>query len=39
MTSAYPGPFPEAYNPGDNGTSFVAAFVSGVAALVRAALQ
>ena len=36
MTSAYPGTFPAAYNPGDNGTSFAAAFVSGIAALVRA---
>ena len=36
VTSAYPGTFPAAYNPGDNGTSFAAAFVSGVAALVRA---
>ena len=37
VTSAYPGTFPQAYNPGDNGTSFATAFVSGVAALVRAA--
>jgi subtilisin family serine protease len=29
--------FPKAYNPGSNGTSFATAFVSGVAALVRAA--
>ena len=36
VTSAYPGTFPAAYNPGDNGTSFAAAFVSGIAALVRA---
>jgi membrane-anchored mycosin MYCP len=36
VTSAYPGTFPAAYNPGDNGTSFAAAFVSGAAALVRA---
>ena len=36
VTSAYPGTFPESYNPGDNGTSFATAFVSGVAALVRA---
>jgi membrane-anchored mycosin MYCP len=36
VTSAYPGIFPESYNPGDNGTSFATAFVSGVAALVRA---
>jgi membrane-anchored mycosin MYCP len=35
VTSAYPGTFPDAYNPGDNGTSFATAFVSGVAALVR----
>jgi membrane-anchored mycosin MYCP len=38
VTSAYPGTFPAAYNPGDNGTSFATAFVSGVAALVRAYL-
>ena len=37
VTSAYPGTFPLAYNPGDNGTSFATAFVAGVAALVRAA--
>ncbi len=37
VTGAYPGTFPQAYNPGDNGTSFATAFVSGVAALVRAA--
>ncbi len=36
VTGAYPGTFPAAYNPGDNGTSFAAAFVSGIAALVRA---
>jgi membrane-anchored mycosin MYCP len=35
VTSAYPGTFPDAYNPGDNGTSFATAFVSGVVALVR----
>jgi membrane-anchored mycosin MYCP len=35
VTSAYPGTFPDAYNPGDDGTSFATAFVSGVAALVR----
>jgi subtilisin family serine protease len=35
ITSAYPGTFPDAYDPGDNGTSFAAAFVSGVVALVR----
>jgi membrane-anchored mycosin MYCP len=37
VTSAYPGVFPDAYDPVDNGTSFAAAFVSGVAALVRSA--
>ena len=37
VTGAYPGIFPQAYNPGDNGTSFATAFASGVAALVRAA--
>jgi type VII secretion-associated serine protease mycosin len=37
VTAAYPGVFPKAYNPGSNGTSFATAFVSGVAALVRAA--
>ena len=37
VTSAYPGTFPAAYNPVQNGTSFAAAFVSGVAALVRSA--
>jgi type VII secretion-associated serine protease mycosin len=36
VTSAYPGTFPDAYNPAQNGTSFAAAYVSGVAALVRA---
>ncbi len=35
ITSAYPGTFPDAYDPDDNGTSFAAAFVSGVVALVR----
>jgi subtilisin family serine protease len=35
VTSAYPGTFPDSYNPGDNGTSFATAFVSGVVALVR----
>ena len=35
VTSAYPGTFPDAYNPAGNGTSFAAAFVSGVVALVR----
>ncbi len=28
VTSAYPGTFPQAYNPGDNGTSFATAFVT-----------
>jgi subtilisin family serine protease len=37
VTAAYPGDFPQAYNPGSNGTSFATAFVSGTAALVRAA--
>jgi hypothetical protein len=37
VTSAYPGTFPEAYAPAQNGTSFAAAFVSGVVALVRSA--
>jgi membrane-anchored mycosin MYCP len=37
VTAAYPGVFPQAYNPASNGTSFATAFVSGVAALVRAA--
>ena len=37
VTSAYPGTFPEAYAPVQNGTSFAAAFVSGVVALVRSA--
>jgi membrane-anchored mycosin MYCP len=37
VTTAFPGPFPDAYNPAQSGTSFAAAFVSGVAALVRAA--
>ena len=37
VTSAYPGTFPYAYQPDQNGTSFAAAFVSGVAALVRSA--
>ena len=37
VTSAYPGSFPDAYAPAQNGTSFAAAFVSGVVALVRAA--
>jgi subtilisin family serine protease len=35
ITSTYPGTFPEAYDPADNGTSFSTAFVSGVVALVR----
>ena len=37
VTTAYPGTFPAAYHPGQNGTSFAAAFVSGVVALVRSA--
>ena len=37
ITSAYPGTFPNAYDPDQSGTSFAAAFVSGVAALVRSA--
>jgi type VII secretion-associated serine protease mycosin len=37
ITSAYPGTFPAAYAPDQSGTSFAAAFVSGVAALVRSA--
>jgi type VII secretion-associated serine protease mycosin len=37
VTSAYPGTFPDAYNPDQSGTSFAAAYVSGVVALVRAA--
>ena len=37
VTSAYPGAFPFSYDPDQNGTSFATAFVSGVAALVRAA--
>jgi type VII secretion-associated serine protease mycosin len=37
VTTAYPGTFPDAYDPAQSGTSFAAAFVSGVAALVRAA--
>jgi membrane-anchored mycosin MYCP len=36
ITTAYPGTFPDSYNPDQNGTSFATAFVSGVAALVRA---
>lgn len=36
VTTAYPGTFPDAYDPDQSGTSFAAAFVSGVAALVRA---
>ena len=36
VTSAYPGTFPDAYDPDQSGTSFAAAYVSGVAALVRA---
>jgi len=37
VTAAFPGVFPQAYNPGSNGTSFATAFVSGTVALVRAA--
>jgi membrane-anchored mycosin MYCP len=37
VTTAYPGVFPDAYHPAQNGTSFAAAFVSGVVALVRSA--
>jgi subtilisin family serine protease len=36
VASAYPGVYPDAYSLEDNGTSFATAFVSGVAALVRA---
>jgi membrane-anchored mycosin MYCP len=36
ITSAYPGTFPDAYDSAADGTSFAAAFVSGVVALVRA---
>ena len=36
IVSAYPGEYPDAYSLEDNGTSFATAFVSGVAALVRA---
>ena len=36
IASAYPGAYPNAYSLEDNGTSFATAFVSGVAALVRA---
>ena len=37
ITSAYPGTFPDAYAPAQNGTSFASAFVAGVVALVRSA--
>jgi membrane-anchored mycosin MYCP len=37
VTTAYPGTFPDAYNPDESGTSFAAAYVSGVVALVRSA--
>jgi type VII secretion-associated serine protease mycosin len=37
ITTAYPGTFPAAYASAQSGTSFAAAFVSGVVALVRAA--
>jgi membrane-anchored mycosin MYCP len=36
VTAAWPGTFPDAYNPSDSGTSFATPFVAGVAALVRA---
>jgi membrane-anchored mycosin MYCP len=36
VTTAYPGVFPDAYDPSQSGTSFATAFVSGVVALVRA---
>jgi hypothetical protein len=36
VTSAYPGTFPDAYNQDQSGTSFAAAYISGVVALVRA---
>jgi membrane-anchored mycosin MYCP len=36
VTGAWPGAFPDAYNPGDSGTSFATPFVAGVVALVRA---
>ncbi len=36
VASAYPGTYPDAYSLDDTGTSFATAFVSGVAALVRA---
>jgi membrane-anchored mycosin MYCP len=36
VTAAYPGFFPDAYNPASDGTSFATGFVSGVAALLRA---
>lgn len=36
ITSAYPGVFPDSYDSAADGTSFAAAFVSGVVALVRA---
>jgi membrane-anchored mycosin MYCP len=37
VTTAYPGTFPDAYDQDQSGTSFAAAYVSGVVALVRAA--
>ena len=37
VTTAYPGTFPDAYAPAQNGTSFASAFVAGVVALVRSA--
>ena len=36
VTGTFPGAFPDAYTQEDNGTSFAAPFVSGIAALVRA---
>ncbi|MGH3165384.1 MAG: S8 family serine peptidase, partial [Trebonia sp.] len=36
ITSAFPGVYPDSYLAGQQGTSFATAFVSGVAALVRA---
>jgi membrane-anchored mycosin MYCP len=35
VTGAWPGQFPDAYNPDDSGTSFATPFVAGVVALVR----
>jgi len=36
VTGAWPGTFPDAYNPSNSGTSFATPFVAGVVALVRA---